>query len=107
MSRLPPPPYSTVLRAISLAAVTSLVRSTSPMPTLRHHPRTTCRTLTMSCCARTAICSCRVVSIVQFQFLQLRRQRTLQHGDAFFDVEGGLHSREREPELDERDGHGG
>src|SRR5690242_16750181 len=105
---VPPPPYSTVLRAISLAAVTSFVRSTRPRPSERLQLRTTCRTLTMSCCSRTTTCSLRAVSIagVEKRKAGVGDHRAEQR-EPLLDVECRAHPIEREPELDQRDRDGG
>src|SRR5689334_14105369 len=105
---VPPPPYSTVLRAISLAAVTSFVRSTRPRPRFRLQLRTTCRTLTMSCCSRTTICSLRAVSIGHVEERSMAvGDRGAEQRDSFLHVERRTHALEGEPELDERYRNGG
>src|SRR5689334_12769896 len=101
--RLPPPPYSSVLRAISLAAVTIFVRSTNPMPTARHHPRTTWRTLTMSCGPRTAMRSVLDVSIVHLEHDAGGGDCRVQQRHPFLHIERGAHARQREAELHQRD----
>src|SRR5215217_6167003 len=60
---VPPPPYSTVLRASSLAAVTILVWSTIPSPCAIAHDRTACLTSTTSWAVRAGITSDRRTAI--------------------------------------------
>src|SRR5271155_322336 len=103
MRNVPPPPYTTVLRAISLAAVTSLVWSTIPKPASIARARTACRRRTTSSELRTAIVS---------SFSTTKRAPRVidglaDHGQPLIDVERRAHAGERKPELNQGYGDGG
>src|SRR5262249_1829043 len=101
---VPPPPWSMVLRASSLAAVTIFVCSTRLKPRSTAQVRTTCRTTTMSCDERTGSVSSTGIAVTVPVAPAERRTQELH---ALVDVETGANARQRQPELDERDGDGG
>src|SRR5579871_999733 len=89
------------LRASSLAAVMILVWSTRPRPASIARVRVIWRTLTTSSDDRMSRRSLFAVVAI----FRLRRVQTLlDHRHAAFDVQRRLDARQREPELDQRDG---
>src|SRR5262245_21295957 len=101
---VPPPAWSTVFRASSLAAVIILVWSTRLKPSSVDHLRTAWRTTTTSSEERMSR-----RSLFDTTIGVLRRapaHRGPQELHAFFHVERGAHPRERQPQLDQRDGDG-
>src|SRR5262250_88365 len=98
---VPPPPWSRVLRASSLAAVTILVWSTRLSPCATAHSRATCRTRTTSSDDLIDIVSSFTTAID----VLLLRAGALKQAHAFLNVERGAHARQRESQLDERNGH--
>src|SRR5689334_11742280 len=109
---VPPPPWSSVLRANSLAAVTILVWSTRLNPCATAHDRTLCRTATTSCCERTGSVSHRSTAIWALGLHAGFREplfdqagRVAEQHHALFDVECCAHARKRQAKLDERDRH--
>src|SRR5690348_13425857 len=113
---VPPPPWSSVLRANSLAAVTILVWSTRLSPCATAHDRTLCRTATTSCCERTGMVSHRSTAIgilgqcvgarTSFPLVGIARRRAEQHHSLFY-VERRTHPRQRQSKFDERDRYRG
>src|SRR5262249_23179964 len=99
-SSSPPPPCTSVLRASSLAAVTTFVCSTRVKPTATAASRTVWRTRTTSSWVRIGMRSLRASP----GLLPLLERR-LDELHALLDVEGGAHPGEREPELHEGDRH--
>src|SRR5262245_65604212 len=97
-----------VLRAISLAAVTSLVWSTRLKPSAAACSRTTCRIRTMSSGERIGIAT-GSLGITCAQACGGSRsahaQPLVQQRHALLDVERGMHALERQAELDQRDRH--
>src|SRR4030095_7049269 len=90
-----------MLRASSLAAVTSLVWSTRLKPSCTAQSRAICRTTTMSSPERTGRVSWRTTAIPRsFESVPANQIHSL------FDVERRVHAVQRESQLDERDGHG-
>src|SRR5215210_7688753 len=109
---VPPPPYCTVLRASSLAAVTIFVWSTRPSPCATAQARTACLTSTTSPSVRTGITSRRRTVIVPLGAHPHRLPRAgvvaparqhLQQRHPLLDVQRRAHAGERQPELHERD----
>src|SRR5262245_5821418 len=100
---VPPPPWSSVLRASSLAAVTILVWSTRLRPCATAHSRATCRTRTTSSDDLIDIVSSFATAID----VLLLCVGALKQAHALLNVERGAHARQREPQLDERNGHSG
>src|SRR5262245_6697190 len=98
---VPPPPWSSVLRANSLAAVTILVWSTRLRPCATAHSRATCRTRTTSSDDLIDIVSSFATAID----VLLLCSGALEQAHAFLDVERGAHARQREAQLDERNGY--
>src|SRR5271170_4810780 len=103
MHNVPPPPYTTVLRPISLAAVTSLVWSTIPKPASIARARTACRTLTTSSELRTATVS---------SFSTTKRAPRLvdglaDQGEPLLNVERRAHAGKGKAKLDQGYGDGG
>src|SRR5215471_977981 len=92
----PPPPWSSVLRAGSLAAVTILVWSTRLSPCATANSRATCRTRTTS----SDVLIDNVSSFATAIDVLLPFGAGLKHAHAFLDVEGCAHARQREPQLD-------
>src|SRR5215471_4736783 len=98
---VPPPPWSSVLRASSLAAVTILVWSTRLRPCATANSRATCRTRTTSSDDLIVIVSSFTTAIA----VLLLCAGALKQAHALLNVERGAHSRQREAQLDQRDGH--
>src|SRR5689334_2196020 len=89
-----------MLRASSLAAVTSLVWSTRERRVSTAISRTAWRTMTMASFAATLRLSRRVVAI------DAPLERRSQKLDASLHGQSRTHARKRQPELHESDGHG-
>src|SRR5262245_60578904 len=98
---VPPPPWSSVLRASSLAAVTILVWSTRLRPCATANSRAICRTRTTSSDDLIDNVSSFTTAIVVLPLCA----GALKQAHAFLDVERGSHARKRESQFDERDGH--
>src|SRR5690349_17354559 len=97
----------TVLRAISLAAVTILVCSTREKPSSWANLRTAWRARTMSCSVLRGSTSVFVIDgIVVSLLLVAGGHGGTQDAHAPLDVEGGLDAGQREAQLDERDRDG-
>src|SRR4051812_38532859 len=97
----PPPPYTTVLRQISLAAVTILVWSTRLNPASTARRRTVWRTFTISTVDRKGITSDRTGAIVS-----PCGRRRLDQRHSSFHVEGCAYTSQREAQFYQRYGHG-
>src|SRR5690242_14832021 len=107
MRTVPPRPYTTVLRAISLAAVTILVWSTRVKPCCTAQVRTAWRTATTSfsarSCSTSALDGCTIV-LVPVVVGGVVADGGFEELHAAFDVEGGPHTGEGEAQLDQGDG---
>src|ERR1700694_126686 len=99
---VPPPPWLIVLRASSLAAVTILVCSPSVKPRSTAHRRTTWRATTISFEERTGNVSSSGGAMTRAPV----RQRGAKQLHALVNVEARAHPGQRQPQLDQRDGHG-
>src|SRR5215208_6631975 len=91
-----------VVRARSLADVTSLVWSTRLKPTRSASARVACRTATTSAELRMSRVSCDSAAITVLRKVQRRPEQS--HASLY--VEGGAHSGERQTELHQGNGHG-
>src|SRR3954468_1944643 len=106
---VPPRPWTTVLRAISLAAVTILVWSTSVKPCCTAQVRTAWRTATTSFsarnCSTSALDTCAIVLVRVVG--DVVADSGLEKLHAALDVEGGAHTGQGKPKLDQGDGDRG
>src|SRR5262249_22663891 len=100
----PPPPWISVLRASSLAAVTIFVWSTTLKPSSAAHFLTTWRASTTSFSEVTGRVSCFSTGIALA--LRVRRPGSAEEGHPSLDVQRRPHARQRQPQLDQGDGHG-
>src|SRR4051812_32155868 len=104
----PPPPWTTVLRASSLTAVTSLVWSIRRSPASWASSRMRCRARTTSSSEISGCASSVAVSVLGLlrDRPELRTCRG-EHDHAALDGQRGAHAGQRQSKLDEGDGHGG
>src|SRR5919108_3636591 len=99
----PPPPWSIVLRASSLAAVTIFVWSTRLKPISTARMRTTWRTTTMSVEERTGSVSSSGIA----NTVAAARERRAKKLHALVDVQARPNARQGQAQLHQRDGNRG